>query len=106
MSTLVAVNTLDKVYMLSLACLSDKCGAVARLGHHQRGTTVGAFTHCPVCGGPASQFMDNDATYWEAMADLYKLTPELVELLYSDWDRQEYHKFSDYVEFMKKNAGL
>jgi hypothetical protein len=61
---------------------------------------------CPACGGRAYQYTDNDKDYWEAMADLYSLTPKLVEMLYTEWDRKDYHKFSDFVAAMKKEAGI
>ncbi len=89
-----------------MICQDPKCGATARLGHHQYGTTVGAFTHCPVCGGKAHSTMDNDTTYWESMAELYDLTPQIVKLMYHEWDRTTHHKFSDFVAEMKRNAGL
>ncbi len=102
-STLVPVS---KTYLLTLQCLSDKCGGIARIGQHQYNTTIGAMSHCPMCGGKAYQYTDNDKDYWEAMSDLYKLPPQIVEMMYSEWDRKEFNKFSDFVNFMKQSAGI
>jgi hypothetical protein len=62
--------------------------------------------HCVMCGGPAQQSSDNEEGYYEALAESYGLSPEIIQLALEDWDPHEYFKFSDYLESLRKEVGL
>lgn len=97
-----------QVRMLTLSCLQKDCLTKLRIGRfiYRPTTRVGTLQFCPVCGGKAQAHTDTDETYWETLANSYDLPVQIIQQLYAIWDRNEYEKFYDFVQEMKKDAGL
>jgi hypothetical protein len=94
--------------MMTLSCTSADCLTKVRIGRFLKNpvTRIGAFAFCPVCGGRASAHTDTDETYWETLARAYELPVEAVQAIHSIWDCNEYNRFSDFVNVMKKEAKI
>lgn len=95
------------VYLHTIQCLTPPCMQRTRLGIHQyEGVNIGTFKFCPVCGNKAYSNRDLDRNYWEILADGYGLTPEIVQEMYTMWDRSVHIRFGDFVNELKKEAGI
>jgi hypothetical protein len=62
---------------------------------------VGAFSYCPLCGSRALAMIDNDADYWETIAEAIELPIEVTRQLYDIWDRNKHQRFTDFVNEIK-----
>lgn len=50
--------------------------------------------------------IDNDEFYWMSLAKEYDLKVDSIKIIYATWNPDEYESFGDYVEAIKKDAGL
>ena len=96
------------VHMLTLQCREKDCLAKLRIGRflYLPSTRVGAMKFCPICGGEAFALTDNDESYMETLADSYGIPVEVFKQVYAIWDSGEYPKLYDFVQEIKKDAGI
>lgn len=94
------------VYMLTLKCINRDCFIRLRIGRilSQPALNVGALVFCPKCGEKAFATQDQDNDYWEALANQYGQTVEVIKLIYSVWEPHSTQKFSEHVSVMLKEA--
>lgn len=96
----------DNLNMLTLSCQNKECMLRIRVGRiiSKPALRIGAFTFCPLCGSKAASGQDMEESYWESIAQSYGLPVELMKMLYDTWIPGEHQKFSDYIEYMKKES--
>lgn len=96
----------DPLHMRTLSCMNAECQIslrVARVLNRPR-LEIGALRYCPLCGQRAFQELDNAQVWSEALAQHYKLTPELIEVLYKEWNPHTHYRFADFVQEMLVNV--
>lgn len=96
----------DPLYMRTLNCMNVDCQISLRVARilNRPVLEIGALRYCPLCGQRAVQETDNEQTWNEALARHYKLTPELIEVLYKEWNPHKHYKFVDFIQEMLVNV--
>lgn len=92
---------------ITLACTNKQCMLRVRIGRiiNKPSLRVGMFEYCPLCGSNnAKVHQDMDESYWDALANAYKIPAEIMKMLYDTWNAKEHPIFADYVKQMREEA--